>query len=364
MNTMAGANNLKQPRLLFLVACVCALLAIAALCVDRNAFIAAYLVAWWFWLGIALGGVANLFVYTLSGGRWGEAIAPFLRAAAAPLPLWAILFLPLFLTTNNLYGWHSADSAIDSTQRWWLDRNFFLARGVVYLLIWIALSRHLQRCSARHAAVGLIVYGVSISLAAVDWIMALTPQWHATGFGLLAVVGQLTAGMAFAIAAIGWSRAQPAASVFIDLGNLLLMYVLCWAYLAYTQFLIIWAGNLPGEINWYLMRDTQSWHGIAWLLGATHFMAPLVILLFRDNKTASCLAYLASALLLAHLLDCAWLILPSLADKIAPHMALSAALIPAQAIWMGALWWLCWRRALNKDQHPPHELPRGISHAR
>src|SRR5207253_7682934 len=172
--------------------------------------------------------------HALTGGRWGEAIRPALEGAARLVPLVAVLFAPVL---------------VDEAGRPWLA-----ARSVAYLGIWCALAHALLHAAPRRrsavAAGGLIAYGLTMSLAAVDWIAALTPGWHSSGFGLVVVVGQMLGSMAFAVAAAR-RQGRMGGETGGDLGNLLLMYVLVWAYLAYTQFLIIWAENLPREISWY-----------------------------------------------------------------------------------------------------------------
>jgi hypothetical protein len=221
----------------------------------------------------------------------------------------------------------------------WLSRPFFTGRALAYLALWSVLAalaaRPALRRSRAMAALGLLAYGFSMSLAAFDWIMSLQPEWYSSVFGLLAATGQMLAGLALAVALLGRPHAP---ALLADLGNLLLMYVLTWAYLAYVQYLVIWAENLPHEIAWYLRRDTPGWKAAAWLLGFCHFAAPLLILLSRRAKRAGALlGALAWALLAAHLLDCWWLIMPSANPPtrhwlwMAPALALAFGL--AGAAW-------------------------------
>jgi hypothetical protein len=293
------------------------------------AFLGAWLAAWWFCCGIVMGGLANVWVHNLTGGRWGETIRVPLLDLARGMPLLTLLFLPLLLGMVELYPW--AAHAVAGPGRWtgelparstqfksaWLTPWFFIARSLLYLGIWTLLA-HLSRQpalrrSARFGAAALIAWGLTVGLAAVDWIMSLMPLWYSSVFGLLAGTGQALAGMALAVVLASRMRPVPQPIILRDLGNFLLMYVLTWAYLAFTQFLIIWAENLPHEIVWYVVRMQDGWLAVAWLLALFHFFAPLLILLFRNAKEAPVLlGWLAAALLAFHLLDVWWMILPSL----------------------------------------------------
>lgn len=306
-----------------------ALACIAAWFLAPAAFLAAYLAAWWFCSGLVMGGLANVWVHNLTGGRWGEAIrAPLLGLARGMWPL-ALLFLPLLLGMHELYSWTAQAAA--GPQRWagelpvrsagfksaWLTPWFFVVRSLCYLAVWTLLAQLSRRPawqrSARFSAAALIFYGLTVGLAAADWIMSLMPLWYSSVFGLLAGTGQALAGMALAVALATRMRPVPPLLVLRDLGNFLLMYVMTWAYLAFTQFLIIWAENLPHEIVWYIVRMQGGWLFVAWLLALFHFFAPLLILLLRNAKQApALLGWLAAALLAFHLLDVWWMILPSL----------------------------------------------------
>ncbi len=314
-----------QVAVLVLLALAC----IAAWRVAGAAFLAAYLAAWWFCCGLVMGGLANVWVHNLSGGQWGEAIRASSLDLARAMWLLALLFFPLLLGMRDLFPW--APQAGLGVQRWagelktgsagfkslWLTPWFFILRSLCYLGVWTllaALSRRpaLQR-APRFSAVALIVYGVTVGLAAADWIMSLMPLWYSSSFGLVAGTGQMLGGMALAVLLAARRRDQPP-MVFRDLGNLLLMYVMTWAYLAFTQFLIIWSENLPHEIAWYLARRDGGWLAVAWLLALFHFFAPLLILLSRNAKEAPrMLGWLAGGLLAFHLLDVWWMTLPSLA---------------------------------------------------
>jgi hypothetical protein len=290
-----------------------------------------YLFAWFLFLGLALGGMANLMLHNLTGGTWGVAVRPAFVAMTRLVPLAALLAVPLLIGMRSLYP---------IAEGGWFAPAFFVARALVYLALWTALSLLVTRSAGQAlSAVGLIAYTFTISLAAVDWIGALVPQWYSTGFGLVVGVGQMLGAMALAIAYAGLRSNSPR-EVFHDLGNLLLMYVLTWAYLAFMQFLIVWVANLPREIAWYVPRLQTGWVALGILLVVFHFFAPLVILLFRSAKRSPLLlGSLAAAVLAMHAIDVYWLVAPS----VRPTGFHIAWLDPLALAVLGALWWLTWR---------------------
>lgn len=298
-----------------------------------------YLFAWLLFLGLSLGAMANLMLHNVTGGPWFAAVrAPFL-AATRLVPLAALLGLPILFAVRAIYPWAQGGGTA------WLSPAFFVARSIVYLAVWTALALLLRANGGKGlSAVGLIVHTFTVSLAAVDWIGSLVPQWYSTAFGLIVGTGQMLGAMALAVAFAGLRgplrRGPEAHGTFIDLGNLLLMYVLLWAYLAYSEFLIIWVGNLPREIAWYVPRLQTGWFGLGVFLVVVHFFAPLVILLFRAVKRAPALLGSVAALLLAaHVADVYWLIAPSVRPQ---AFSIAWGDVAALAV-AAALWFLLWR---------------------
>jgi len=291
-----------------------------------------YLFAWLLFLGLALGGMANLMLHNLTGGPWGLAVRPTFIAAARLVPLAALLGIPVLIGMRHLFP--IAESG-------WFSAPFFVARSVVYLLVWSGFALFV-RASVAGSAIGLIVYVFTMSLAATDWIASLVPQWYSTGFGLVVAIGQMLGAMALAVANVGFRARASERQVFNDLGNLLLMYVMTWAYLAFMQFLIVWVGNLPREIAWYVPRLQTGWVALGVILVVFHFFAPLAILLFRSAKrSALFLGSLAAGLLAVHVIDVYWLVAPSV-RPLGFHVSVLDILALAVA---AALWWFAWRPA-------------------
>jgi hypothetical protein len=287
-------------------------------------FFRAYLWVWLFCTGLSLGSMANLMLHEITGGRWGTALRLPMLAAARLLPLSAILFVPLLIGADRLYPWmRHVDAA--SPQAWWLNEPFFVGRALLYLVAWNLLAWTWLRIASRPfatrdtplrklSAFGLIAYGLTMSLAAIDWVMSLLPQWQSTAFGLFIIVSQMLGGMALAVIVSSMRSAhRDAMSDNSDFGNLLLMYVMVWAYLAFTQFLVVWAEDLPHEISWYLPRIQTSWRWLTITVFALQFAVPFVLLLSkRIKRTPRLLARLAIVILCADAMFYFYIVTPVL----------------------------------------------------
>jgi hypothetical protein len=295
----------------------------------------------------------------LSGGAWGELLRHPLLAAARTLPLQALLAIPLLVGLPALYPWANPEAgAHDSMLRdqgWYLAPTFFVVRTIIYFALWIAFLWMIgasardpgrSRALPRIASWGLIVYALSSLLAATDWAMSLLPHWHSSTFGLMVATGWMLAGAALAIlGAVGWSSARaPSADLLHDLGNLLLMFVLAWSYLAFMQYLTVWIADLPAETAWYIPRTLSSWRALAIFLVAFHFAAPFAVLLSRQAKRrALWLTGIAALLLTAHLADAFWLVVPTLRPR---GFAIRGSDLLAP-LGMGALWCSIYFRQLH-----------------
>jgi hypothetical protein len=317
------------------IAAVVAILLVAGVVLSggREAFVA-YLIAWLFVLGICTGAMVMRMVHVLTGGRWGEAIRPPLMALTAALPLVALLVVPLFFGLHELFAWSRPEAVAASEllqkKAGYLNVPFFAVRTVAALGIWSVLAWRLVALDALPARdagqaraarlkstsiAGIILYAFSVTWFGVDWVMSLVPQWKSTGFGLVFALGQTLAGFAAALAGTGWASrgATPRADAqtLNDLGNIALTLVLLWAYLAFMQYLIVWIGDQPPNIAWYLPRVQTSWAIVGILLVLAHFAVPFLVLLFRRAKRSAVVtAALGAGLLAAHWVDVFWLVAP------------------------------------------------------
>jgi len=310
-----------------------------SLLVDRRAFFACWLAAWWTCACAVLGSQANLWLHDLSGGSWGTPLRPVWRRIVAAMPLLLVSMLPLLGAVWSFYPWSRSgwlpDSPHPEFQAAWLSPAFVTVRLLGYALLWQLFALLPTRRKGVSAA-GLLAYGVTLSLAAVDLIQSLTPEWYSSGFGLLALAMSMKLGFALAVAGAARPRhglAFPAASTPAQLGrdwgNLLLMYVLMWTYLGFVQFLIIWAENLPHEIAWYVPRLQTAWVWLGVVLVGGGFFLPLLLLLFRAFKQhRRALRTLALALCALGWLESVWITLPSV-QGLSRHAAWMAPLIMA-----------------------------------
>jgi hypothetical protein len=302
-------------------------------------FYRSYLWAFVFVLGVALGSMAWLMLQYLTGGAWGVVIRRPAEAAARTLPLLAILFVPIVIGIPNLYRWaHANIVATDEILRHkqpYLNVPFFLARAILYFAGWIFCAWYLNRWSAvedREGGIvahrkmawlsgpGLVFWAFSITFMAIDWVLSLDPHWFSTIFGMLFMAGQGLSSMAFLITVmVMLSYFRPMSEILTprhlhDLGKLLLALVMVWAYFSFSQFLIIWAGNLPDEIPWYLERMSGGWQYVALALIFGHFALPFALLLSRDLKrNFKLLAGIAIFILLMRVVDIYWLVAPDFA---------------------------------------------------
>jgi len=302
---------------------------------DREQFFRAYLIGYIFWLGVPLGSMGLMMVHHLSGGAWGVVIRRIFEASSRTLPLLAILFLPIVFGMHSLYPWtdeaYVANDHILREKALYLNRPFFLARAVVYFASWIGLATLLSQWSLQQdggdrtaarkmqflSGGGLVLYGLTITFAAVDWVMSLDPHWFSTMTGFLFMGGQGLIALAFVvIVATTLARRAPMDHVFKavhfhDLGKLMLAFVMLWAYLNFSQFLIIYSGNLAEEVPYYVWRLQGGWQYVALVLVALHFALPFSMLLSRDLKrNASRLIAVASLVIVMRLLDYIFFVSP------------------------------------------------------
>jgi hypothetical protein len=356
---------------------------------NLDQFFRAYLVAYFFWLGIALGCLAIMMVHYLTGGAWGIVIHRSLEAGARTLPLLALLFVPLVFGLQYLYVWARPEAvaadALLQHKRAYLNVPFFLIRAAVYFVIWVGVGYLLQRWSlaqerteesliSRRPRVlsgpGLVLNGLAITFASIDWVMSLEPHWYSTIYGFMVMVGQGLAALAFvivvtALLADHWPLSgviQP--EHFHDLGNLLMMFVLLWGYLAYSQYVIVWSGNLLEEIPWYLRRTQGGWAWLAWAVLLCYFVVPFLLLLSRDLKrNARALSALATALTVMSFVDLFWRVEPAFQPvRLYVHWIDVVAAVGLGGIWLAAFVWFLRRRPLL-PLHEPY-VQEALAHGR
>ena len=346
-------------------------------------FFRSYLMAYLFWLGVVLGCLAILMLHYLVGGRWGIVIRRGLEAGTRLLPLMLVLYMPLVFGIPELYAWARpggvGEPGMSPLQQVYLRLPFFLGRAGVYFASWLVLALFLNRWSRQQeqepdplvirtrqrrlgllSGGGLVLYGLTMTFAAVDWMMSLEPQWFSTVYGFLVMTGQLLVAMAFAILTTSWlAKDEPYASVaspelWRDLGNLLLAFVMLWAYIAFAQLLITWSGDLPEEIPWYLHRAHGGWNWVGVVLVVLHFALPFCLLLSRRiTRRAQSLTMVAAVLFCLHLVDVFWLVMPAFfPGRLRVHWLDLVAPIAVGGLWLAAFLWQLQRRSLLPWHEP------------
>jgi len=328
---------------------------------NPNQFLHSYLLAFFLSLGAALGSLALLMLQHMSGGAWGVVLRRIFEAAARTLPWMAVFFVPIALGVTRLYPWtDAARVAADpvlTEKALYLNLPFFYARAVLYFAVWCGLAWRLTNWSAEQdksgapdlqrrmramSAIGLVVYALTMTFAAIDWGMSLEPHWFSTMYGFLFIGGQAIMGLSVAIVmARRLSLEPPMAGVFKaghfhDFGKLLFAFTMVWAYLSFSQFLIIWSANLPEEIPWYLHRMHGGWEAIGIGLMLFHFAVPFVVLVNRQTKRNSAiLAGMALWMIAVRVLDVFYIIGPeAYPEGLRVHWLDAATIVGMGGVWV------------------------------
>ncbi len=314
---------------------------------NPDQFYRGYLLGFLCWLGVSLGSMAIVMIRHLTGGGWGMVIRRILGAAMRTLPLLAILFIPIIIAVvqHRIYPWAMPTESVQDPyirehlekhsfiKDAYLNQTGFIIRATIYFVIWNVLSfllsmwsRQTDRPGApdntqRFKAVagpGLILYAFTISFAAIDWVMSLDPSWISTIFGLIILIGEMLSAMCFAVVVerilVNYKpMSEMLKPDFVhDHGKWILTFIMVWAYFSFSQWLIIWAGNLPNEITFYTKRLSFGWGKVGFFLALFHFAVPFAILLSRPFKrNIRKLVWLAIWLMLMRWVDLFWIIEPN-----------------------------------------------------
>ena len=341
--------------------------------VHPEEFYRAYLLGFMCWLGISLGSMAIVMIRHLTGGGWGMVIRRVLGAAMRTLPGLVILFIPLVICVlqHRMYPWAIWTVSPDAVQephihehlakhgfilRSYLNSSGFIIRAIIYFAIWNLLSFLLSHWSKQTdlpskpdntqkfkavAGPGLILYAFTISFAIIDWVMSLDPTWISTIFCLIILIGEMLAAMCFAVVIerilfnykpmSDWLKPE-----FVhDHGKWMLTFIMVWAYFSFSQWLIIWAGNLPNEISFYLKRLSFGWGWIGLFLALFHFCVPLAILLSRPFKrNIRKLVWLAVWLIFMRYVDLFWIIEPNFSSGFTVTIADIVVPIAIGGFWL------------------------------
>jgi len=354
---------------------------------NPSQFFRSYLVGYLLWLGIALGCTALVMLHHLVGGNWGFVIRRLLESGTRTLPLLFVLGIPFLIGLSPSHAWARPEllqwDTMPAFKRVYLGDTFFYVRSAIYFGAWIALAYVLNKWSFEQdhtdqparvgirlqslSAPGLIIYGLTVTYAAVDWVMSLEPGWFSTIYGMMFMIAQALTAMAFVIIVLMLlSDQKPISDVvtsshFHDLGTLLLAFVMLWGYLLLAQYLIIWSGNLQDEITWYMSRGNGGWAVIASFLVIFHFFVPFFLLLSRDVKRRmKVLAGVAAGLIFVSWVDLFWIVKPAFKNTPPLHWLDVAAPIGVGGIWIAGFIWQLKDKPLLPLNDP--EFAGGASH--
>jgi len=358
---------------------------------NPEQFFRSYLVGLFFWFGAGMGCMAMLMVHMVSGGAWGVVIRRYLEAGMRTIPVMWLCFLPIVIFPDKLYYWADPAHAHDKivmAKHLYLNVTFFRIRWLIYGAVWLFLSLRLSKLSVEEdqtkswnvsalmekiSAPGIVAYFFTITLASVDFLMSLDVTWASTIYGFLVAVGQGLSGFCICVAMLIVSmKYMPMDHAvtrrhLLDLGKLMLSLVMMWAYLSFSQYLIIYSGNLPAEISWYVRRLNGGWQYVGLVLLVLHFALPFSLLLSQQLKmNPKTFIRIALLIVVVRVVDVFWLVEPNFQDLNHPVFTLSWLDIAAP-LGFGGLWLAMFFRWLPTRPLLPlgyPDLQKALNHGR
>jgi hypothetical protein len=330
--------------------------------IDPRRLAFSYLTGLMFMTSLSVGALAWVMLHHVTGAVWSVVTRRLLENLTRLVTWIAILFIPVALNLNWIYPWASPSRLSSDPElarkAIWLNPTFFTVRSAVYLATWVLLSGLLRRSSDRQdrggdpveerrmkatSAWGMVLLALTMSFAAADWLMSLDPHWSSTIFGVYFWVSSLLGSLAalvlaiLALHAVGLLRRTITTEHLHDLGKLLFGFVIFWAYIAFSQYFLIWYADFPEEAHWYAARRVGVWNSLSWSLLFGHFVVPFVLLLFRATKrNPFWLGFVAAWILVFHYIDLYWQIMPALSKDVEPHW-LDISLVLTLAFLSGAI---------------------------
>ena len=349
-------------------------------------FYFSWLVAYLYFLSIALGGLFFVLVLAISRAGWGITIRRILENLMATLPIFAALFVPIWIGRHELYEWTHPDVVAANPalvgKAPFLNEGFFFIRAVVYFVIWSSLATYFstqsqrqdesgdERVSARLrflSAPGIMLFALTLTFATIDWMMSLQPEWYSTMIGVYYFAGSCVAILCVVVLATLFAHSRGALRDVVtvehlhDVGKLMFGFVIFWTYIAFSQYFLIWYANLPEETIFYMRRSVGSWQSVGMVLAFGHFLLPFFFLMPRAVKRSpGLLATAAIWLLIMHFVDLHWNVMPVL-HRDGLHFGLIdvATLLAVGGFFVAAFGWVSSRRALVPLRDP--RLPESLS---
>lgn len=345
---------------------------------SHDTFYTSYLMAFTYWLGLAGGSLALLCIHHLVAGKWGFCIQRPLEAAAKTVPLMALFFIPIILGMHELFEWTHEEAKHDHVlqqKALYLNEQGFLIRAGVFFVIWTLLAYTLSKWSNQQdkesdparvnerirtlSGPGLVAFVLTMSFAAIDWGMSLTPHWFSTMYGPMFMIGQGLTTFSF-MAIIAWrlSHHKPLHHVithqqFHDIGNLMFAFTVLITYMGVGEFIIIWSGNLPEETEWFLHRAHGGWKNVAIALFICQFVIPFFLLLNKPLKRhGNILSKIALWILAVRYLSVFWMVAPTFRDHVFVHWTDLAAWAGMGGLWIAAFLGLLKSKPLLPEGDP------------
>ena len=346
---------------------------------NPKQFFFSWLVSFLFFLSLAVGALFFVLIQYATQGGWGIVLRRIGETTFATLPVMAALFLPVLFGLHDLYEWtHPGAADHDALLRWkapYLNVPFFLIRAAVYFGCWSFIALLYYRGSRGQDATGdpgvsarlrrlagpsIMVLALTQTFASIDWIMSLTPHWYSTIFGVYFFAGSfvgfiaLLSVVAVAMRQAGLLETIISAEHLQDIGKFLFAFTAFWAYIAFSQFFLMWYANLPEETIWYKARMEGSWMTVSLFLMAGHFGVPFFYLMGRAVKRrGSTLAIGGVWLLAMHFVDLYWQVMPTLhPEGLRPSFLDVAAFLAVGGCFVAVTGWLMRRQALVPLRDP------------
>ncbi|NDJ59793.1 MAG: hypothetical protein GYB67_01640 [Chloroflexi bacterium] len=341
---------------------------------DLSRFFQVYLSAFVLVTEIAVGCLGLVLLNSLVSGRWLFATQRIAEAASRTLPLLALLFVPVILGLSDIYPWAQSEvrETLSANQAGWLDPAFFVIRTYIYFGVWIVLATWITNRSynrdingapgfdegARNfAAVGMVIFVITTTLAAFDWTMSLTPEWFSSIYGWLSLSRSALAAFAFIILLLAFYWGRPPLRrlvnerVFGDLALLLLVALLVWMYMNLIQFVLIWAGNLTYNVSWYEPR-LAGWIDMTNVLLVLHLALALILLLPGLKRIRAAVLLIAVVLLILRVTELYWVVMPSFEPAGgAIQWWDGGPMLALAGFWLAATLWLLGRQRLLPVYH-------------
>ena len=377
--TLSSADMLvsKLQKVGLFIGAAGAFVCLAGFLKDRQAFAVAYLIAFIYWSGILLGSLSVIMVHNLTGGHWGYPLRGLLGILAKLMPWLILFFLPLVYTLKDLYPWMDpqimAQDPLLKEKAFYLNISFFTFRAIFYFFIWTCLAWLATRDYRVHkrpswmslaSGLGLVAYTLSITFSSLDWVMSLEPHWNSTISGLIFAIGQALSGFAFVILlALLLVRKGPLCRVLTpercqDLGTLVMVFIMLWAYVSISQFIILWQGNIPETGVWYVKRLKGGWEAVGLALVLLHFAVPFFLLLMRSiKKSFKAMTAVVSLVLIMRWIDIFWQVKPALSESFRLSGLDLAAVITLGGFFMALIAYQIKRTPLVLEDDPVLQSP-------